>query len=114
MHELGIVFHIIKTLEQVGEENHLTSISTVTLQLGEVSGVVESCLTDCWRWAADKSGLLRGARLLIEPIPAVTHCEGCGRQYPTVAHGRICPLCGSENTYLVTGNEITIKEVEGG
>lgn len=113
MHELGIVFHIIKTLEEVGEENRLTSISSVTLQLGEVSGVVDSYLTDCWRWAADKTGLLRGARLIIEPIPAVTHCEGCGGQYPTVAHGRLCPRCGSERTYLLTGSEITIKEVEG-
>ena len=38
MHELGIVFHIIKTVERVGTENKLTMVSTVTLELGEVSG----------------------------------------------------------------------------
>ena len=40
MHELGIVFHMIKTVERIAEENALTSVSSVTLELGEVSGVV--------------------------------------------------------------------------
>lgn len=112
MHELGIVFHIIKTLEEVGVQNKLQSIASVTLQLGEVSGMVDSYLTDCWRWAADKSDLLRGSKLKIEAIPAITLCDACGKEYPTVEHGRICPYCGSEYTHLVTGNEISIKEVE--
>ena len=40
MHELGIVFHIIDTLEEVGRENHLASIQSVTVELGEVSTVI--------------------------------------------------------------------------
>ena len=55
MHELGIVFHIIRTVEDVARQNDVTRIRRVTLQLGEVSGVVESCLQDCWKWAAAKS-----------------------------------------------------------
>ena len=85
MHELGIVFHIISSLEQVGAQNHLRSISTVTLEIGEVSSVINSYLEDCWRWAADRSELLRGAALRIETIPAVTLCEGCGKTYGTVS-----------------------------
>ena len=38
MHELGIVFHIIRTVEDVAKENHVARIQRVTLQLGEVSG----------------------------------------------------------------------------
>lgn len=112
MHELGIVFHIIRSVEQVGAQNDLTHVQAVTLQLGEVSGVVEHYLTDCWRWAAERSELLKGARLDIETIPAVTICESCGETYPTVAHGRTCPHCGSEHTHLYTGNEINIKQIE--
>ena len=36
MHELGIVFHVIKTVERVGAENDLTRVAGVTLELGEV------------------------------------------------------------------------------
>ena len=76
MHELGIVFHVIRAVEGIGRE------------------------------------LLPRAALKIETLPAVTHCEGCGAEYPTVRHGRICPHCGSEKTWLLRGNEINIKEIE--
>lgn len=86
MHELGIVFHIADSLLAVGRENNLTSISSVTIELGEVSGVVDSYLTDCWRWTAEKHDLLRGCKMLIETLPAVTLCESCGKTYPTVTY----------------------------
>ena len=112
MHELGIVFHVIKSVEEVGRENDLTRISAVTLEIGEVSGVVPEYLVDCWNWAVKKSDLLRECELRTETLPAITHCDGCGQEYPTVDHGKICPHCGSENTWLLTGSELNIKEVE--
>ena len=112
MHELGIVFHIIRTVEDVARQNQVTRIQRVTLQLGEVSGVVESYLQDCWKWAAAKSEILPNAELSVETIPAVTLCETCGQQYPTVQYGRTCPYCQSPRTHLLQGNEMMIKEVE--
>ena len=114
MHELGVVFHIIDTLKDVAKENELTKIRTVTLQLGEVSTVIPMYLKDCWRWAADREELLKGAELDIEMIPAQTFCEDCKQLYSTVKHGKICPNCGSAHTYLYQGNEFLIKQVEGG
>ncbi|MGN0746071.1 MAG: hydrogenase maturation nickel metallochaperone HypA [Aristaeellaceae bacterium] len=111
MHELGIVYHIIDTLEQVAKDNNLPSIDSVTMEVGEVSAVIPDYLTDCWAWAARKNPLLTRCRMEVETLPAVTHCDGCGEDYPTVAHGRICPRCGSERTWLVKGNEINIKEI---
>ena len=62
MHELGIVFHVIKMVEEVGEKNSLTSVARVGLALGEVSGVLPDYLKDCWKWAVQKSDLLRDSR----------------------------------------------------
>ena len=112
MHELGTVFYVIQEVEKVVEENHLTQVASVTLEVGEVSGIIPYYLTDCWKWAVEKSQYLKGAELKIETLPAVTHCEGCGAEYPTVRHGRICPHCGSEKTWLLRGNEINLKEIE--
>ena len=112
MHELGVVFHIIKDLETVAAENGVSRINRVTLQLGEVSTVIPHYLTDCWKWTSEKNDLVRGAELIVETLPAVTYCENCGREYPTVQHGRICPYCKSERTYLLRGNEFLIKEIE--
>ena len=111
MHELGVVFRIIDDLTELGKENELEKVHSVTIQLGEVSGVVPSLLTDAWKWAADRTELFKGAELIIETLPAVTFCEDCKTEYETVAHGKICPNCGSGNTYLVKGNEFMIKEI---
>jgi len=73
MHELGIVFHIIRTVEDVARQNDVTRIRRVTLQLGEVSGVVESYLQDCWKWAAAKSELLPGRDRVRGLRPTVPH-----------------------------------------
>ena len=112
MHELGIVYHIINSVEEVGRENDLTSVQSVTIELGEVSAVIPEYLTDCWNWAVKKNGLLKDAQIYIEVIPAVTLCRNCEKEYGTVEHGRICPHCGSELTHLLVGNEINIKQIE--
>ena len=57
MHELGVTFHIMDHLEKVAAENEVTKITKVTLELGEVSTVIESYLTNCWKWAAKKRPL---------------------------------------------------------
>ncbi|MDO4436438.1 MAG: hydrogenase maturation nickel metallochaperone HypA [Coriobacteriaceae bacterium] len=111
MHELGIVFHIIRSVEEVAAQNNLRRVSSVTLELGEVSGIIPSYLTDCWNWACAKNDLMRGAELVIEQIDAVTFCEACEQTYGTVEHGRTCPHCGGDRTFLVQGNETTIKEI---
>ena len=112
MHELGIVYHIIRDVENVARANGAGHVSSVTLLLGEVSGVVPDLLLDAWRWAADKKPITEGAELVVEPVEAVTHCEACGRDYGTVEHGKTCPHCGSGETYLLQGQEVMIKQIE--
>lgn len=112
MHELGVVFHIIKTVKAVAIENQLTDFASVTVELGEVSTVIPAYLTDCWKWAAAKEEMFKNCELIVETIPAVTYCEDCKQTYETVKHGKICPHCQSEKTFLVQGNEFNVKEVE--
>lgn len=112
MHELGIIVHIAKSLKQIAVENDLTNIGSVTLEIGEVSTVVPSYLTDCWQYYRKKEALFADAELKIEMLEAITYCENCEKQYPTVQYGRQCPHCGSYETYLLVGEECNIKEIE--
>jgi len=113
MHELGVVFHVIKTVENIAKENDLTEIKSVTLEIGEVSTVIEEYLRKCWKWSIEKkSTMMQQTELLVEKIPAITYCEDCGQNYGTVEYGKKCPHCGSEHTYLLQGNEFNIKEIE--
>ena len=112
MHELGVTYHIMESLEKVAAKNDVTKITKVTLELGEVSTVIASYLTKCWKWAAAKRPLFEEAELVIESLPAVTFCQSCERRYSTVEYGKKCPYCESEDTFLIQGNEFNIKEIE--
>ena len=102
MHELGIIVHVMRTVEEVAAENNLTEIRSVTCEIG-----------DCWGYARSRSELLKDSELKIEIIPGVTMCEDCGKTYSTVQYAKICPHCGSSATYLLEGNGFSIKEIEG-
>ena len=113
MHELGIVFHIIKQVDEVAEQNQVKEVKKVTLEIGEVSGVIPKYLNDCWKWAVEnRSKYMKNCDLEIISLKAKSYCKDCGEMFDTVEHGKICPKCKKQNTYLVTGNEVSIKDIE--
>lgn len=111
MHELGVVFYIIKDVKKVAEENNVSKVAEVTIELGEVSGVIPEYLVDCWDWACKKEPIMVGAKLNINTLEAITFCEDCRQEYSTMKYAKICPHCGSENTYLLRGRDVSIKDI---
>lgn len=112
MHEMGIVMHLAKTLDEMAPEQHITRYGSVTLQVGEVSGIMTDYFVDCWNYFRSRHPLLKECELKLETLPAVTFCGDCEKTYPTIKYGKECPYCHSTNTWLITGNETIIKEVE--
>lgn len=112
MHELGIVTYVAKSATKLAAENNVKKIAEVTLEIGEVSGIVGEYLVDCWNYFRKRYPALTEATLAYETLPAVTYCEECKREYETVRYGRTCPHCGSGRTYLLVGNECSIKELK--
>lgn len=112
MHELGIVTYVAKSVTRIAEENDVKKVAAVILEIGEVSGIVGEYLADCWNYFKKRYPVLTEAELQYETRSAVTYCEACKKEYPTVQYGRICPNCGSEKTYLLTGNECNIRELK--
>ena len=112
MHEMGIILHLAKTLEETAEQEQIKKITRVTLEVGEVSGIIPEYLRDFWEYARAKTEHFQKTELKIEELKAVTYCQNCGKTYPTMQYGKTCPYCSSGNTFLVTGNEYNIKEIE--
>lgn len=111
MHELGVVFYVVRDVKEVAENNNVERVASVVLQIGEVSGIIPDYLIDCWNWARKKEPVMEEAEMTIEQIDAVSVCEDCGEEYPTVQYAKVCPRCGSEHTCLLRGNEFLIKEI---
>lgn len=112
MHELGVAFHIIKEIDKIAAEKNVKRVKSVTLEIGEVSSVIPVYLQDVWKWATEnRSQYMKGCELKIIRVKAISYCEDCQKTYDTMK-GKKCPYCGSEKTYLVTGNETMIKDIE--
>ena len=111
MHEMGIVLHLAKTLDETAEEEGLTKIGSVTLQVGEVSGIITDLFTEAWDYFKVRHPVLKESELILETIPAVTWCDNCKKTYETVKYGRECPYCHSGEAWLLKGNEVVIKEI---
>lgn len=112
MHEMGIILHMANMLDETAKEQNLTKIGSVTLEVGEVSGIMTDLFVDCWNYFKVKHPVLAESELKLVTIPAVTFCGNCGKTYETVKYGKECPYCHSGETWLVDGNQCVIKEIE--
>lgn len=110
MHELDIVIHIVKTVEDFAVQNGLTKIDTLVLEIGELSGVVPQYIEACYP-AVIEGSLLQETRLKIEMLPGLALCNQCGQVFHPVRHNYKCPECGDRDWDALSGKEFMIKEV---
>ena len=112
MHELGIVVHVIKQIEALAKEKQIKQVVELTLEVGEVSGVVEEYFVDAFDWAKKRTEYMKECKLNYVVIQGISYCQDCKQTFKTTEYGKTCPHCGSGNTYLVTGRDVAIKDVK--
>ena len=112
MHELGIVMNVLEQVDSAAAEYKAEKVMKVTMEIGEVSSIVPDLFTDAFNWAKKKTEYLKDAELEMIIIEGRTYCRNCGGTYKTTEHGKKCPHCGSFETYLLTGDQVIIKDVD--
>lgn len=112
MHELGIVLNVIDRVEEIAKENKVKKVTKLTLEIGEVSSIVQSYFSDCFEWAKKKTDYMKDTELEMIILEGLSYCRDCKKTYKTTEYAKKCPHCGSDNTYLVTGDEMRIKDIE--
>jgi hydrogenase nickel incorporation protein HypA/HybF len=108
MHELSLTQSVVEICEQNAGGRRVLS---VTLEVGELSGIVPDAVEFCFE-ACTKGTLLEGARLVISRIPPKGLCRECGGEFPVSAYYDSCPSCGGYNVELMSGEEMRVKELE--
>ena len=58
------------------------------------------------------SGAGKSTILNIIIIEGKSYCQDCKQTYKTTKYGRTCPYCGSSHTYLVTGRDVVIRDIQ--
>ena len=110
MHELGVVFEVIKTVERFASDNQLTSIEKLVLQIGELSSMIPRYVEACYPCAVEGT-LLEKTVLEIEVLPGNGLCAECENVFNLVANANTCPHCNCQSWTVLSGKEFMIKEV---
>jgi hydrogenase nickel incorporation protein HypA/HybF len=108
MHELSITQSVVEICEKNAGGRRVLA---VTLELGELSGIVPDAVEFCFE-ACTKGTLLEGARLIINRVAPKGTCRECGSEFPVNAYYDSCPSCGGYTVELMRGEEMRVKELE--
>ncbi len=68
MHELGVLRHILKTVDGIATKNNIASVKFITLEVGTQSTYVPAYLTKLYPVAADPYPALRNGSLKINMV----------------------------------------------
>ena len=85
-------------------------VASITLALGEYSGVDPDSLRMVFPFAAEGTAA-DGAELIIRTIPVSVTCSDCGASADEIGL-HLCPQCGSRNLEFVSGRELEIISFE--
>lgn len=72
MHELGVLRHIVKTVNRISEENLIPKVKHIALEVGEASGFVPQYLTKLFPIAVEAYSSLKKAELKINIVPGTS------------------------------------------
>jgi len=112
MHELSIVSSVVETVTESLAAYPAARVLEVRLRVGALASVVTESLEFCYGIASEGTPL-EGSRLVVNVLPVVMHCEGCGEdvELEGVQSFR-CPRCGEPCSEMRQGRELEIESIE--
>jgi hydrogenase nickel incorporation protein HypA/HybF len=111
MHEIGITRNLVEIAEQHARSGGHNRVLSVSVDIGELSGVVAEAVEFCFE-VVSRDTLLEGSRLIINRISAKMSCRECEQNFHADNYTFECPLCGGFRLDLVQGDELRITEME--
>ena len=110
MHELSLANGIIDIVNAEAEKNGFERVLTISLKVGEYSGIVPRCLEEFSPIAAEGTRA-QDARLQIEVLPSRFRCAECGFEGRPDRERACCPACGSERIRMISGREFYVENL---
>ena len=110
MHELGLVYQVVKAVDEVKAEQNLTEVDAITLEVGEMTDVVPKYLEEAWEVSRHSTDY-PNAKMIVEVIEAQARCKSCGKTDFVRNIGFECPVCNSTDFEILCGKEFNIKSI---
>ncbi|WP_165984776.1 hydrogenase maturation nickel metallochaperone HypA [Streptomyces sp. YIM 98790] len=114
MHELSIAAAVAERAGEVARAHGAARVEAVRLRVGELSGVVPDALRFSFGLVTEDTAAA-GAELIVEEVPALARCGGCGERFAVGCPPRLaCPHCGRGAADVLSGRELELTEVRLG
>ncbi len=110
MHELSLCQGLLRQVEAIAAEHDQSRVRRITLRIGPLAGVEPQLLQQAFEIARNGSSAAE-AQLQIDSAPLCIHCPGCHADHPAELPRLSCPHCGSEQTTLISGDELLLVSV---
>ena len=111
MHEVSIAENIIDIIKCSLNTEQFSQILSLHLKVGPLSGVDPEALKFALESIAEGT-LIENAAINIEVTEIQGFCFKCGGEFNASDIRFICPLCGSNEVKIVSGNELEIIDLE--
>lgn len=111
MHEMSLAEGVLQVIEEAARKDQFQQVSTVWLEIGQLSGVEPQAMAFCFD-AVTRGSVADGARLGILTLPGQAWCMACAKTVPMNEVCGECPDCGGFQLQVTGGTEMRIKELE--
>ena len=111
MHELALAESLKNEIEIMAKRDNFSRIVSVTLIVGELSGVDIDALSFALPFVAEGS-VLKDAEFLYEKVKAKIKCKNCGKKSCPEIPFVICKYCDSCDVEYIAGKDFIIKSLE--
>jgi hydrogenase nickel incorporation protein HypA/HybF len=111
VHELSVAMSLLDEIGEVAEREGATSVATVRLKVGRLSGIARDALLFAWDLARADT-VASNAELHIEDIEVIVFCPRCEQERAPVQGSLICSVCGAAAPSIVRGRELELVALE--
>lgn len=113
MHEISLVQGLLQQLAELAEQNNMTKVLSVTMNIGPLAGVVEDSFKFGFDILTAEDELVKGAKLVLLTTPVSYRCTECNNiEQSTTTKPDCCPKCGEVFLIPEGGNDLILQSVE--
>jgi len=108
MHEFSMAIQIVETVTEQAKQRGASSVLSLEIEIGTLSGVVSEAL-DFALQEAIKNSLLETAEIKLIEVQAQAICKRCDHAFLLDDFFGVCTQCQSMEYEMVAGKELKIK-----
>ena len=109
--EMTKVQSMVDNVKEEMTEKNAVVLKSVRMNIGRMTTVVPDAISFCFN-IITKGTELEGAKLYIDVIPVTAECSKCSCRFEVKNFVFKCPDCGNTEVDIVSGQDLSIVEIE--